>query len=429
MRLAVPAPTAFLPERALADGPGWLEERADAGVAAASLLGLPSQADEAWKYLDIDIDLSTLTGGDPSGEPFPDGAFLKSIANRAGTMTVVDGRPRSVVANDSEAVLMSLEQAMSSHEEVLAKTYLASTAADRDLFSALHHAAAPDGVFLLLPAGFADERPFVIDLQGTAENAMTFPHVTIVAERASQASVIINTRSGAGTRVVVPQIETTVGDGANLSITRAQHWGDQTTEFGYHRILSGRDATVRLADIGLGGATSRLDLTVDLEGRGGSFEMMGAYFGDREQVMDYRVVINHRAPNTSSNVFLKGAVEDSAESVFSGLLKIFPNASKVSAFETNRNLVLSENAKAHSVPNLEILCDDIICGHGSTVGPLETDHVYYLQSRGLPRDRAERLLVRGFFEEIIQAIPHELAEPTRVALNSKFVAAQEEGRL
>lgn len=228
---------------------------------------------------------------------------------------------------------------------------------------------------------------------------------------------------------MIPQIETTVADGANLTVTRAQHWGVDTLEFGYHRILVGRDATVRLGDVGLGGATSRLDLTVDLAGRGGSFEMMGAYFGDRRQVMDYRVVINHRAPNTSSNVFLKGAVEDAAESVFSGLLKIFPDASKVSAFETNRNLVLSEDAKAHSVPNLEILCDDVVCGHGSTVGPLEADHIYYLQSRGLRRDRAERLLVRGFFEEIIQAIPAGLAGPTRDALNRKFVEAQEEGRL
>lgn len=426
---AVPASTAFLPERALADGPDWLASRAELGASTAANLDLPGPGDEAWKYLDIDIDLSSLTQPDSSVDAEPDGAFLESIVDRAGTLTIVDGRPRSSMLDAPGAVLSSLADAIVSHEQVVSGAYLASTPADRDLFSALHHAAAPDGAFILIPAGFADQRPFVVDVQSAAVDAMTFPHISIVAEGGSQASIIINTRSEPGARFVVPQIETTVGDGANLSITRAQHWGSDTTEFGYHRIFVGRDATVRLGDIGLGGATSRLDLTVDLAGRGGSFEMTGAYFGDREQVMDYRVIINHRAPNTSSNVFLKGAVEDSAESVFSGLLKIFPDAAKVSAFETNRNLVLSEGAKAHSVPNLEILCDDVICGHGSTVGPLEADHIYYLQSRGLPRDRAERLLVRGFFEEIIQALPAELAEPTRAAFNSKFVSAQREGRL
>lgn len=426
----VPTPTSSLPERAITTAPDWVSERADAGARAAVSLDLPGRGDEAWKYLELDLDLSALVTA-PAGAPAtPEGVFLEGIVDRAGTARVVDGRPGEIDLRSEGPVLSSISRAAIDHEGKLRDTYLNSTPVDRDLFSALHHAAAPDGVFLLIPPGFVESRPFVLDVEASAIDAVSYPHITIVAETGSQASIILNTRSeDAGHRLVVPQIETAVGDGANLTITRAQHWGRGTSEFGYHRVLLGRDATVRLGDVGLGGSTARLDLTVDLAGRGSSFEMMGAYFGDQSQVMDYRVVINHRAPNTSSNVFLKGAVQDSAESVFSGLLKIFPDASQVSAFETNRNLVLSENAKAHSVPNLEILCDDVVCGHGSTVGPLEAEHVYYLQSRGLPRDRAERLLVRGFFEEIIQAIPEDLAEPTRDAFNRKFVAAQEAGRV
>jgi Fe-S cluster assembly protein SufD len=146
--------------------------------------------------------------------------------------------------------------------------------------------------------------------------------------------------------------------------------------------------------------------------------------------MDYRIVVNHSGRNTSSNIFLKGAVEDRSQSVFTGLLKINVGATNTSAFETNRNLVLSEGAKAHSVPNLEILCDDVVCGHGSTVGPLEEDHLYYLQSRGLGRERAERVLLRGFFEEMIAKLPaRQLAEPVRAAVNAKFIEAQAEGRI
>ncbi|NND84905.1 MAG: Fe-S cluster assembly protein SufD, partial [Acidimicrobiia bacterium] len=134
--------------------------------------------------------------------------------------------------------------------------------------------------------------------------------------------------------------------------------------------------------------------------------------------------------NTSSDVFLKGAVEDEASSVFTGLLRIEEDATRTSAFETNRNLVLSESASAQSVPNLEILCNDVICGHGSTVGQLEEEHLYYLMSRGLPKDRAERVLVRGFFEEIINRLPvAEVADPVRAVVHDKFATAQAEGRI
>ncbi|MGH8947598.1 MAG: SufB/SufD family protein, partial [Acidimicrobiia bacterium] len=174
----------------------------------------------------------------------------------------------------------------------------------------------------------------------------------------------------------------------------------------------------------------RLDLGVSLVGDGSSSEVVGLYFGEGEQTLDYRMVIDHQGRSTSSDVFLKGAVEDDAQSVFTGLLRIEKDAARTSTFETNRNLVLSENAKAHSVPNLEILCNDVICGHASSVGPLESEHLYYLMSRGLTRERAERLLIRGFFQQVIDRLPIEgLGEPVSDEVFRRFVAAQEEGRV
>src|SRR5690606_7463627 len=134
--------------------------------------------------------------------------------------------------------------------------------------------------------------------------------------------------------------------------------------------------------------------------------------------------------NTSSDVLLKGAVEDSAQSVFTGLIRIEKDAVRTSTFETNRNLVLSENAKANSVPNLEILCDDVICGHGSSVGPLEEEHLYYLQSRGLSKGRAESLLIKSFFQEVIGRLPIQgLEGPISEVVFDRFTSAQAEGRV
>ncbi len=147
-------------------------------------------------------------------------------------------------------------------------------------------------------------------------------------------------------------------------------------------------------------------------------------------MLDYRAFITHRAPHTTSNMFLKGAVEDESHSVFTGLIRIEEEAQKVDAYQTNRNLVLSDDAGAESVPNLEILANDVKCGHASTVGPLDDEQRYYLMSRGLDRIRADRLQVRGFFEEAVSRMPHpELGGPIRTAVNEKYVRAQEEGRL
>ncbi len=166
-----------------------------------------------------------------------------------------------------------------------------------------------------------------------------------------------------------------------------------------------------MAEAGLGGRFSRLHLITDLAGRGADARITGAYFGDADQTLDYRYFMNHQGPNTTSEMFLKGAVAGSARSVFTGLIRIEPDGQGTNAHQTNRNLVLSDDAEAHSVPNLEILANDVRCGHGSAVGPLDEEQRYYLMSRGLPESRADRLQVLGFFEEALQRFPVQEIEP------------------
>jgi Fe-S cluster assembly protein SufD len=229
---------------------------------------------------------------------------------------------------------------------------------------------------------------------------------------------------------MVPEVSLNISDGGNLRFVSLQALDQAASNVVHQRVRIGRDATSRIGEVGLGADLGRLDLGITLEGDGASSEVVGLFFGEGSQTLDYRMLITHIGASTTSDVFLKGAVEDGAQSVFTGLLRIEKSARKTSTFETNRNLVLSENAKAHSVPNLEILCDDVICGHASSVGPLEEDHLYYLLSRGLRKERAERLLIRGFFTEVIDRLPIDaIAAPVSEEVFSRFVQAQEEGRV
>jgi Fe-S cluster assembly protein SufD len=223
----------------------------------------------------------------------------------------------------------------------------------------------------------------------------------------------------------VPEVDLDVADGGNLRFQSVQNLDHAASIVIHQRLRLGRDATSRMGEVGLGADLGRLDLGIDMTGDGSSSEVVGLYFGEKSQTLDYRLVVEHIGRNTSSDVFLKGALEDEAQSVFTGLLRIEKDARKTSTFETNRNLVLSEHAKAHSVPNLEILCDDVICGHASSVGPLEEEHLYYLQSRGLSQARAERLLIRGFFAEVIDRLPiGDIATAVSDEVFRRFLNAQ-----
>ncbi len=415
-----------------ADVPDFLSAVRARGLEFFEKLEMPTSAEEVWRYVDLDFRLQDLDLAPAPGHGMSEADEVAlALGTTSGYATVTDGTVTNIQADEDGVEFVSLQTAFSEPGPALAARYGTGIAPDLDIFSAAHHAFAHDGVFLRIPANRSVERPFYIDVQATAEGTVSFPHVTILVEANAEASVVVGFRSPAGKFLVVnPQIEAFVEDGARLRLSTVQRFAYDTYSITQERVLIGRDANARLGEVGLGGRLGRLHLNLDVAGRGASTDLVGLYFGEQQQTLDYRLFMNHLGSNTSSNVFLKGAVEDQARSVFTGLVKIEKDIAKVSAFETNRNLVLSEGASAHSVPNLEILSDDVICGHGSTVGPLEEEPLYYLMSRGLSEARAARLLVHGFFEEVINRLPHpDLAGPVRAEVNRKFVEAQEEGRV
>lgn len=352
---------------------------------------LPTEKDEEWRYVDLDLDLgeyALVTEPGSSLDAHPEAASIDAV----GTASIVDGH---TVATDGEFVRSGLT----------ARNPELPSLADR--FAALHDAFASDGVVVSVPARTRPDGPILIDLQSVTDRALALPRIAISAGEQAEVAVIVFQRSPDDLHsLVVPSFEVSAGAAARIGVTVIQEWGDATVAIASHRMHAGRDASLLLAEAGFGGRYSRLRLGVDLMGAGAGATIVGAYFGDAEQTLDYRYFMRHAAPSTTSEMFLKGAVADHAKSVFSGLIRIEKEGQKANAHQTNRNLVLSDGAEAHSVPNLEILADDVRCGHGSAVGPLDEEQRYYLQSRGLDRERADRLQVKGFFEEAIQRFPH-----------------------
>jgi Fe-S cluster assembly protein SufD len=382
----------------------------------------PSGAEEDWRYVEYDTPFSDLSLVDTPGDPLPPGEFIGSLEQTDGAVTIVDGHVVSVESGRATLATMT---------EIDSDRHVGRIPSDHNKLAAAHAAFAHDGIYVDIPPGIAVERPILIDVQATTEATASFPHISIRVGHNAEASVVVVSRSADGASLlVVPQVDLDVGVGANLRYLSVQNMDHAATSVTHQRVILGRDATGRIGEVGLGGRFARLDLGIELAGDGCSAETVGLYFGEGDQTLDYRMLIRHIGKNTSSDVFLKGAVEDRAQSVFTGLLRIEKEAVRTSTFETNRNLVLSEDAKAHSVPNLEILCDDVVCGHGSSVGPLDEESLYYLQSRGLTRPRAERLLIRGFFQEVIDRLPiRGLEGPISEEVFRRFVTAQAEGRV
>ncbi len=379
-------------------------------------LPMPSAKDESWRYAETDVELEQLAVPQAPGDPVPPGDFASAVSDAAGRISIIDG---------------FLLDADVSGPAVVERSAGDGVPAELDKFAAARRAFGRSGCRISIPSGATLDAPIVVDVQSATDGSIGFPSIEVHGGADSESSVVVLHRSPPDLKAVsVPEIVVAADEAARVRLTSIQVHGASTTSITHHRVRVGRDATYRGGEVGLGGQFARVDYGVDLVGRGSSAEVVGVYFGEHDQTLDYRLVMNHIGESTSSDVFMKGAVEDASRSVFTGLLRIEPDARRTSAFETNRNLVLSPGATAHSVPNLEILCDDVVCGHGSSVGPLEDEHLYYLMSRGLSRARAERLLVRGFFAEAIDRLPApRLADPISRAVNRRFVEAQEAGRL
>jgi Fe-S cluster assembly protein SufD len=197
-------------------------------------------------------------------------------------------------------------------------------------------------------------------------------------------------------------------EGARVNWVRVQGWGANTVHLATDRLIAGRDARITTLNLTLGAEIARSDIQCVLQKPGAHVDMLGLYITDETQHFDHETLQDHVAPHASSNLLFKGALRGKGRSVFRGLIRVHPGAQRTDAYQTNRNLILSNDARADSLPNLEIAADDVRCSHAATVGQLDEEEIFYLLSRGIGKREAVRLVVFGFFAEVLDQLPDSL---------------------
>ena len=291
-----------------------------------------------------------------------------------------------------------------------------------DRVSATAFASFEEATMVTVPADVDAVTPTVISVRGDDVSGAAFGHTRIELGDNARAVVVVDHQ---GSATYADNVEIIVGDGAGLTLVSVQDWADDAVHVSHHQATLGRDARLQHAVVTLGGNVVRVSPVVRYAGPGGDAELLGVYFADAGQHLEHRLFVDHAQPDCRSRVDYKGALQgDLAHTVWIGDVLIRPEATATVTYERNRNLLLSDGARADSVPNLEILTGEVIgAGHASASGRLEDHHLFYLMARGIPEDAARRLVIRGFFGELIAKIGvPELRDRITEAIEAELAA-------
>lgn len=404
-------------ERSEAAGePAWLRERRVRAWDAFLQLPLPSPTDEEWRRTDLSgLDLgafSPLPAAHGRGRPPRELLrLLRDPAQAAGLLLTVDGtvvQTRLAAELVREGVIFaSLPEAVRAHPDLVREHLGAVVGDDENKFRAFHAALWNGGTFLYVPADVEVDLQLVSGTWLDREGVAWVPHTLVVAEPRSRVTLVevSGSREGTARSLVAPVVEIVPREGATVRYVHLQTWGRNVWEVGIARAVLGRDCTVHTLMVAFGAGLVKTNVESRLAGPGSTSEMLGVQFADDSQHYDYHTLQEHIAPSTTSDLLYKGALKDTARVVFAGLIRAHYGAQKTNAFQLNRNLILSEGARADSMPKLEIMANDLRCTHGASTSRLNEDQIFYLMSRGLPRATAVRMMVDGFFAEIFDRIP------------------------
>ena len=377
-------------------------------------LPLPTTTDESWRFTD-------LKGFDP--DAFAQNGHVRGTVPR--TMLEIDVAGLATV--DGSGV--EIERAPDGIRfELLddAHPQLGELVGADEKFAAQNAAEWKHGLLVHVPKGVVLEQPLYVRVANPAEGEALFWRLLVVAEPGSRFSLIEDLSAPdpglAGYSNAV--VELFVGDGAKLEYVSLQNLSRETWHFASHHARVERDAELDWVAGGFGSKKGKTRIQNDLAGQGATSRVTGAYFTDGDQHLDYDTFQEHIAPNTTSDFAFKGALRDTSTAVWRGMIRVEPDAQKTNAYQENRNLMLSPTTHAVPIPGLEILANDVRCTHGATVGRVDREQLFYLMARGLSRSEAERLIVRGFFEDVLARV--EL-EPVREALATALEARIPQG--
>jgi Fe-S cluster assembly protein SufD len=378
-------------ERSVLQGePDWLQKRRLSALATYERLPMPSKTDEEWRRTDI----SGLNATDFSELEHRNGYNLDALSSL----------PRGVI-------LEPLRVAAEKHRQLVEPLLFSLARADRDRFTALHAAFFTGGTFLYVPDGVVIDEPIVAKHTSHEGGSAVLPHTLIVAGRGARFhyldEYVADGDEEPGYRTGSAEIF--VGEGSEVGYVALQKWGRNAWHLGDQRARLEKDSKLRLFNVTLGARFSKTRVEASLAGQGSDAELKAIYFASGEQFFDFHTLQDHQVGNTRSDLLFKGALQDTARTVYAGLIRIEKGAARSDAYQANRNLVLSDHAKATSIPMLEIDNNDVRCTHGATVGPVDPQSMFYLQSRGIPEATAKRMIVQGFFGDVLDRIPFEHA--------------------
>lgn len=383
-------------------------------------LPMPSTSDEPWRRTDLRA-LDAASFRFPKADAYtdmlpPPAELLEPLVGEehGGQIVIYPGEKvlRKVDTNlASEGVIFTdLRTAEKNHKDILSMALGKIVRSDEGKFAAMTAALANSGVLVYVPRGVQVEQPLHSVLWGPGTGLAYFSHILVWLEDGASLTYVHEAASPTepdGQTLHSGIVELHVGQGANLRFVELQSWGEHVWNFSHERARVSRDASLDWIFGAVGSNLTKNFSDLDLVGEGATGRMSGFYFTDGSQHLDHDTQQNHLAPHTTSDLLFKGALKDRSRSVWQGMIYVAPGAQKTDGYQANRNLTLSSKARADSIPGLEILADDVRCTHGATVGKIDPDQVFYLLSRGIPYNEAERLIVEGFFDPIMQRIPFE----------------------
>ncbi|MBD3221829.1 Fe-S cluster assembly protein SufD [bacterium] len=380
--------------RTLGEAPMGAQWRQRAAEVAATI-DYPDRVRHLWKYTD-------------PGRLAPQRSLLQ-VPQEVAPFDLPDTpavliQPGRAPQPNAAAIASGIEVRALLHQDADVEWIGRAVPADHGYFEAMNAAAFNAGVLVRIPRRHVAEAPLRLVMAAEAGRDV-LPRVLVIAEESSQATVVEDHTGGGDGAVVIGVTELLAGDNADLHHVLVQRWQDGTVGHLTHRAEVSRDGKYLGAIAGFGGDVAKADLGGILAGPGARSEMIGVTLPDRRQRLDHHTLHRHTSGHTWSNIDFKAAVSGRARSAYTGLLRIEANAPSSEAYQENRNLLLSERAHADTIPELEILTDEVSCSHGATAAPIDPEQIFYLQSRGIPADRALRLVVRGFVEPTLQQVP------------------------
>jgi Fe-S cluster assembly protein SufD len=373
-------------------------------------LPLPTTRDEHWRFTDLAGFDPEAWDAAPGADDVPAGPSLLDLGV-SGAATITESGIEIVSSPDG----VRFEALTDDHP-------LLGTLVGADEKFAAHNAAVwQHGLLVQVPAGVELDRPLYLRVANGVDGGALFWRVLVVAEPGSRFALVeeLSSATAALAGYANVAVEIVVRDGARVEYVDVQNLSRATWLFASCHATVERDAELDWVAGGFGSAKGKVSIQNDLTGPGATSRVTGAYFADGVQHLDYDTYQRHVAPSTQSDFAFKGALRDSATSVWRGMIRVEEGAQKTNAYQENRNLLLSSTAHANSIPGLEILANDVRCTHGATLGRVDREQLFYLMARGLPRFEAERLIVRGFFQDVLDRVD---LEPVRNALAAALEA-------